>query len=42
MSDVSEGVIGREWLTVVFFFPGAMRTREAFLQRGLRWRERIC
>lgn len=44
MSDVSMGVTGREWLTVVCcFFPlDATRTREAFLQRGLRWRERIC
>lgn len=45
MSDVSMGVTGREWLTVgsfFFFLQDAVRTGEAFSQRGLRWSERIC
>lgn len=38
MSDVSMGVSGRGWLSVVFFFfpfflPDAMTTGEGFLQR---------
>lgn len=48
MSNVAMGVTGREKPTLVFCFLGfffsldALRTREAFLQNGFRWRERIC
>lgn len=48
MSNVAMGVTGREKPTLVFCFLGgffsldALRTREAFLQSGFRWRERIC
>lgn len=42
MSDVSMGVTGRERPTLFFFSLDALRTREAFLQSGFRWRERIC